>query len=295
MAPLPATQLSPSVFLYRARVHSDSDNSVPGPRLVILATWVFALDGHIAKYIDAYQKLFPDTTILVVKSFLRHMFWFPAARRELIPAASVIRDALGDTRTQTNGSEAANKPPALLVHIFSNTGLATFCTLCDVYGSTSSQHNESGGTLPVHATIFDSSPGRYGYHAVAAAVMYGVPRGRPMQRLAVTPLAYLLTSCMWIWVRVFGGLDWVDIWGRTANDRIRIRETCRSYAYSHVDALVESNMVEAHAESARSRGFTVLHQEDFGDSAHVSHARTDPTKYWRMVSETWRGRRSDTP
>lgn len=123
--------------------------------------------------------------------------------------------------------------------------------------------------------------------------MYGVPKGLWVQRLATTPLAYLLTSGMWLWVRVVGGSDWVAIWGQAANDPARVRETCRSYAYSAADVLVESHVVETHAENARSQGFVVLYETDFGDSGHVAHARADPVLYWKIVKETWEGHGSD--
>ncbi|KAF7557432.1 hypothetical protein G7Z17_g699 [Cylindrodendrum hubeiense] len=286
----PPVQLSASVFLYHPRPESSNNNTIRGPRLVILATWAFAHDSHISKYVDSYRELFPDAAILVMKCFMRHFFWIPTARQELVPAASVIRSILG-TGTGT-GTEDDSKPPALMLHVFSNSGLGTAHNLSDVYAATASVNDDS--RLPLHATIFDSSPGRYEYQAVASAAMYGVPRGRVVQRFAALPFAYLLSASLWVWVHVLQGQDWVGIWARAANDPTRALETCRSYAYSDADPLVRRPLVEAHAENAKAGGFKVLRRDDFVDSAHVSHARADPMRYWRLVKETWEGRLEDS-
>ncbi|RSM11725.1 hypothetical protein CEP52_002884 [Fusarium oligoseptatum] len=263
MASIPRAQLSPSVFLYNPDPKADPK---PGPRLIIFASWAFAQDNHIVKYVTKYQELFPGSTILVLKSFLRHMFFIPEARRELIPAAEVIRNVLG-----TESSSDEDKEPSLLIHAFFEYWL---------------EHNDQG-RLPLHATVLDSTPGRYEYWVIVAAVMFGVPRGRWLQRLFSLPLAHLLSSVMWIWVRVLGGRDWVPIWGDGANDPTRSVETCRSYVYSRTDPLIPYFDVEAHVKDAQDKGYSVLHQVDFGDSDHVAHARTDPERYWKIVRETW--------
>lgn len=279
MAEIPRTQLSPSVFLYNPDPKADTK---PGPQLIIFAAWAFAQDNHISKYVAKHQELFPGSTILVLKSFLRHMFFIPEARRELIPAVEVIRNVLG-TETTLDG----NKEPSLFIHAFSNTGLSTTYNLADVYAETASPDDKDQGRLPLHATVLDSTPGRYEYKAIVSAVMFGVPRGRWLQRLFSLPLAHLLSSVMWVWVRVLGGRDWVPIWGDGANDPSRTVETCRSYVYSRADPLVPHFVVEAHGKEAQDKGYAVLHQVDFGDSAHVAHARTDPKRYWNIVKETW--------
>ncbi len=262
-------QLSPSVFLHKP-ARGVSQQAADGPRVIVIATWVFAHEAHIAKYIAAYQEMFPGATILVAKAFLRHMFWIPAAVRELVPAVSAIRSLL-DATTDTKG----HSRPSLMLHIFSNTGLATAYNLCDAY--TGSFGVEGGNALrhrlPPHATVFDSAPGRYEYRSLASAVMFGAPPGNRLQRLFLLPFAHLLSFSLWVWVRVLGGQDWVKVWGDAANSPKRIDETCRSYIYSEADLLVESSMVELHASKASDRGFPVLHTANFGESAHVAHAR----------------------
>lgn len=277
MAPPAPIKLSESVFLHK---HDPDIEATDGPRLIILATWAFAQDAHIAKYIANYRSLFPSATIVVAKSFLRHMFWIPTAREELVPVVSVIRNILDDG---TAFDVADLSRPSVLLHIFSNTGLSTASNLFDVYTKTTSKK------FPLHATVFDSSPGRYEYRAIVSAVMFGVPRNRPLQRLLSLPLAHFLSAFLWIWVRLLGFQDWVVFWREAVNDPTQIVETRRSYVYSSFDPLVEARMVESHAESARGRGFSVVRMVDFGDSDHVAHARAYPEQYWSVVKETWEG------
>ncbi|CAH0045188.1 unnamed protein product [Clonostachys solani] len=292
MATHPAPiQLSPSVFLYQEdsslkNTHQEDQN---GPRLVILATWAFAQDNHIVKYIDKYRELFPNASIMVVKSFLRHFFWIPGARKELEPAGLAIRSLLSaddQTGTSTTG-------PPMLVHLFSNTGLSTIYNLCDTYsGTTESEKTNPRDRLPLHATVFDSSPGIYEYWSVANAVMFGVPHGKWLARIMAAPFAHLLSTTLWVGVYVFGGTDWAGIWGQAANNATRSVETCRSYVFSAADPLVRKKDVQNHAKDALVKGFHVLYQEDFGNSKHVSHARSNPDRYWRVVKETWEGCKS---
>lgn len=281
MAPV---ELSPSTFLYSPGPGASKLSPKEEPRVVVLATWAFALDNHIAKYVEKYRELFPSTTILVAKCFLRHFFWLPAARQDLEHLAAAIRGILDTGEHHEVLAPEASRPKVLL-HIFSNSGLFTAYQLHDVYQS---QDGSKQG-FPQHVTIFDSTPGRYEYWSVASALQFGIPPGRWAQKLISIPLAHMLSGSLWIWCRVLNGEDWVTKWARAANDPIREQETCRSYAYSSADPLVEALVVEAHAEAARQQGFCVLQTADFGaKSAHVAHARADPLRYWSIVMDTWK-------
>ena len=64
------------------------------------------------------------------------------------------------------------------------------------------------------------------------------------------------------------------------------KETPRMYFYSTGDKIVPSTAVEEHAAQARIAGFSV-DLVNFGDSAHVSHAKDHPEKYWESVRTFW--------
>lgn len=65
-----------------------------------------------------------------------------------------------------------------------------------------------------------------------------------------------------------------------------VDEVRRTYIYSREDELVDWKGVEKYAGEADAKGFTVR-KEKFEGSAHVSHARHDGNRYWRVVEETW--------
>lgn len=303
MAPI---RLSPSTFLYPPSSEEETNGGAGNkksdpshPRAVVLATWAFAQDAHIAKYVGQYRQRYPGASVLVAKCFLRHFFWLPAAREDLAALAVAIRSVMADD--DQDGEPAANNDAnadgggkaeraKMILHIFSNSGLSTAYQLRNVYEA------DGRTPFPQRVTIYDSTPGRYEYWSITSSLQFGIPPGRWLQKLVSFPLAHLLSSSLWVWCRVLRGEDWVAKWAAAANsDDPRgkgvaggQRETCRSYAYSRADPLVESWVVEAHAADARARGFTVVHAADFGEgSAHVAHSRADPERYWGLVTDTW--------
>lgn len=279
-----ALQLSPSTYLYPPSPEESLASNASHPHAVVLATWAFAQDNHIAKYVDQYRARFPGTCIFVAKCFLRHFFWHPGARMDLEALTSTIRSILDTGEDQASTVIQKSMQPKLLLHIFSNGGISTAYNLLNVYMAGDKSHRP----FPEHVTIFDSTPGRYEYWSVVSALQFSIPGGYLVQKLVSVPLAHMLSSSLWIWCRIFQGEDWIARWRHALNDPARVLETCRSYAYSRADLLVESWAVEAHAEDARKQGFTVVHTADFGDkSAHVAHSRTDPTRYWTLVMNTW--------
>ena len=62
--------------------------------------------------------------------------------------------------------------------------------------------------------------------------------------------------------------------------------TPRMYLYSSGDQIVPESGVEEHAAKARMAGYPVQ-MVHFGSSAHVTHARNDPEKYWRSIKTFW--------
>ena len=62
--------------------------------------------------------------------------------------------------------------------------------------------------------------------------------------------------------------------------------TPRMYLYSTADVVIPFRAVEGHAADARRAGFPVR-MVNFETSAHVSHARDYPEKYWSAVHTFW--------
>lgn len=60
----------------------------------------------------------------------------------------------------------------------------------------------------------------------------------------------------------------------------------RLYIYSDSDKIIAASKVVAHLEVAVSKGYDVT-VEKFQNTAHVSHARSDPDRYWSAVNRLW--------
>lgn len=60
----------------------------------------------------------------------------------------------------------------------------------------------------------------------------------------------------------------------------------RLYVYSASDKIVPFDLIEAHIDEAKGKGLDVA-IEKFETSAHVSHARKDPERYWGALERLW--------
>lgn len=293
------TRLSPSVSLYRPA--SDLAPVDPtAPRLILLATWMDARDVHIAKYVVRYQTLYPTACILLVKSFFWYFFSPSSARRELMPAVSVIRDLID--HPSSSSQTADDTEPHMLIHIFSNGGSYMLCQMYDLYAETKAATASQGAItdknrsnpdllLPPHVNIFDSVPGRWSYSASTRAVLLALPAG--WARTMALPLVRLLGMWWFIKYRLFRVPDEMYEWGLSHNDPVRARETCRAYIYSEADEFVDYRAVEEHINHAETNGYVIVRRDKFPNSPHVSHARSDPERYWSIVRETWEVGRSE--
>ncbi|KAF7291364.1 hypothetical protein MIND_01280900 [Mycena indigotica] len=66
------------------------------------------------------------------------------------------------------------------------------------------------------------------------------------------------------------------------------RTVPRVYFYSDVDRVALLPRVKAHIAQMRATGVPVVREEFFRGTAHVSHARRYPERYWRAVAGAWR-------
>ncbi|VUC27022.1 unnamed protein product [Clonostachys rosea] len=269
-------KLSPVVSTYQPQTGAAKNIVSSDPSLIIIASWTDARDVHIAKYLRKYQQHYPTVPILLIQStsklFLNPSTIGPAVR----PAVSVIRAAVG--------SKSSSDPsPQILLHIFSNGGSSSMAELYREYAATATQGEST--QIPLHITIFDSSPSIYRIERAMAFLSVGLS---PVQRLVAAPFFYVLASAYA--ALIFLGI-WEDmqiVWGDRHNDPANVLETRRTYIYSDTDKLVGAIDVEAHAEKAEKAGFTVR-REQFRGSEHVSHARQDESRYWDIIRGTWDG------
>ena len=138
------------------------------------------------------------------------------------------------------------------------------------------------------AFIFDSTPTPPTYILTLRAFTAGL-RGWLRKLLAggVLTVVYFLTFVLRVLfrrprplTREIAGLNDPTLLPWTS------KATPRLYLYSAADIIVPARAVEEHAAHARMAGFPV-EMVNFGRSAHVSHARDYPEKYWDAVKGFW--------
>ncbi|KAH6877282.1 hypothetical protein B0T10DRAFT_190514 [Thelonectria olida] len=242
------------------------------PRLIIVLGWMDARDAHVAKYIDHYRTMFPSSRILLVRSpgfmWARH-----ALRRENLQAAvPVLRDlstAAADTDEQ----------PQVLLHVFSNGGVASAGTLWELWAGSL---DGAGQRMPRFVTVMDSCPGFWNYAGNLNATALSLPGW-------AWPVAHgIIFVCWLLWLAH-------DKQGpQEANAAIlnspafMSREVRRTYVYGTADRAVAWEHIETHAREAQQKGSTAR-LEKFEGGQHVSQMRVDADRYWRAVGETWTG------
>ncbi|KAI1382742.1 uncharacterized protein F4822DRAFT_95497 [Hypoxylon trugodes] len=271
------TKISPHVYFYEpetAATQESSDRKTP--KLILIASWMDARDLHIAKYITRYQVIYPTSKILLVRFFFKHLASPSEAEKTVVPALEYIRSQI-----DSGALSASPARPEILVHVFSNGGLASTRTLYELFRS------QTGRNFPIHTAVYDSCPGLHSFRTSYNVFMVNFRKG--ILRLVAIPFVVAFVTWIWVWYRplkFIAGEDILSKNSRLHNDLALIRQTNRSYVYGKADAMVDWRHVEKHAEQAAAKGLAVR-KELFEHSPHVSHMRTDGERYWNIVTETW--------
>ncbi|KAM7185584.1 putative indole-diterpene biosynthesis protein [Rhypophila sp. PSN 637] len=301
---VPMRKLSSRVYLLRP-VPSISAPSAKGeprasddPELIIIFGWMNATPkGPLAKYVNQYQTLFPNSSILLVTCTFAGISLPWLGLREARKAAIATHAILAQqyqakSKTPTRTSDRGRSKPRLLLHVFSNAGSTMLYHFYIAYaeqakvGSSSSAATEEV-TLPPHITVFDSCPAAFTYQTLLQGILDGAGPSNLM-RLLITPVAYIYVVLIWLLVTVLRLPDHIgDLAPRAHNDPARVGdEVLRVYMYGNGDRITPWQGVERHARQAGAYGFEVR-REVFERSAHVAHARFHPDRYWDVVRKTW--------
>ncbi|KAK7920881.1 hypothetical protein PG985_008903 [Apiospora marii] len=243
------------------------------PKLVVIASWMDAQNTHIAKYVTRYQTLYPTSRILLVKFVYTQMFWESRGIEAVQPAVSYLCSQI-----KANYLAASPERPQILLHVFSNGGMASTKHLLSSY------REKTGQTFPLHCAIYDSCPGLWTYSGGYNAIMAGIPKG--IYRWLFSPFLRILNFYFMIMVKVLRRPYNLLINADFHNNMAEVRQSNRAYIYGQKDKMVEWTHVERHARQAVDKGYHTR-TELFADSPHVAHLRTDEPRYLRIVRETW--------
>ncbi|RSM09689.1 hypothetical protein CEP52_003943 [Fusarium oligoseptatum] len=254
-----------------AAAYSPSPLSTPNeedPRLIILLAWMDARDSYIEKYISQHRVYHPSSAILLLRSNLK-MYMQPSLRRRLFsPAVPILQDL----------AKTSIDSPSFLLHIFSNGGVSSAVTLWELW-----EEALNGKEVPRHVVVMDSCPGVFHWKTNHHVLSLGLP-------FWASPLVWAFLAAAWACYIPWGRVEPQEANALALNTAGRIaREVRRVYLYGDADQSVIWQDVEAHGKQAEKMGASVG-MEMFSGGKHVTHARVDGERYWRVVKETWEGK-----
>jgi hypothetical protein len=237
-----------------------------------------AKEAHLLKYVVQHRRNYPSSRILVVRCPLANMLWYSRHRRAVEPAVPVLQAAI--QRDIDSGPATAANPPRVLVHVFSNGGIASLIALSSIL-----QRRGSPSAFPRHVMVMDSCPGYWNFRRAHGAFTVGMS----FVAKALTSLALAVLWC----VTVPWGVEPVpDKNARLLLEPPLLSQTVsRTYMYGTADRMVPATDVEDHADKAASKGLPVK-KEPFQGAQHVSLMRADAQRYWSLVKEAWDQRAS---
>ncbi|KAK4161066.1 hypothetical protein QBC43DRAFT_346910 [Cladorrhinum sp. PSN259] len=224
-------------------------------------------ESHLAWYVNQYRALYPQSAAVLVKTRTTGLGFSNVGRSDNQAAVTPLRAILGDDDSDTT-------EPRLLIHALYGGGSSSLYHLYDL------------PPLPRHITIFDSAPGVWTYQFAFNLFTAGIKPGL-VKTLLATPLGHLVGVLSWLFFGLLGVPDMPKTWATAHSDPTRNYEARRIYIYGGNAKMVSPATIDAHADEAEVKGFTVWKRELFDGSGHVAHARSDPDRYWRIVRETW--------
>ncbi|RFU26948.1 hypothetical protein B7463_g9385, partial [Scytalidium lignicola] len=274
------TALSDQIYILDRLEENISGVGTNDPRIVIIYGWGDAQPKHLTKYIDGFQKLFPQAKIIVVLSPI-----LKALTQTLDQRVQNMRPII--TAAFPSDSSKSTDQDSILIHAMSNTGGINFAATLEAY------RRAFNKPLPHTLLSLDSTPGGVNYSLAnirrfSYAMALGVAAWFPWP-FAVTQA---MSAVLLVWIR---GLE--KLLGRESaplfsvnainNELLQSKSASRLHLYSKEDKIIWWEDLEAHAAGATRKGY-VVDCVLFEGSGHVGHMRMWPDKYWGSILRAWR-------
>lgn len=271
--------MSPQVYYLSAIAPAVSNDfkTQHDPELILLFTWMGAATQHIAKYTTAYNKLYPASDIMIIRTDVVDLMFRPtfSLNQRLQPAVEKIAAI-------TNKAASEGRSPRILSHSFSNGGAYALLALAKSFFATSKVK------IPLTAMVLDSGPGLGNYNRSVTAIMMSVSKN-PLIFWPVLALIHAALTLMANLNNIRGIHSVITGTYYELNKHKYLAATIpRAYIYSTIDKLVDWQDVQAHGQKANDAGSKVM-QLKLLNSAHVAHLRADPVKYMGTVKACWDG------
>jgi hypothetical protein len=257
----------------------DKPRTASDPTLIFIFGWMDGRLQHVLKYAQAYEKQYPAATLVIISS--RSDFWWTSqAKRE-----SLLRPVV-DWLSKNDIDLVSGAPnQRILAHAFSNGGCFQLITLASLLTRLRSARN--GPVIPVKALVFDSCPGDSSMRSGVAAFTAGI--SNVITRFLAIPLVWTVLS-IFKWVTILSRRPdpFMELAAGMNNSAFFPTTAKRMYIYSTNDQMVRYQAVEGHAKVASDLlGEDAVRVEKYINSPHVSHMKTDPTRYWGAIQKLW--------
>jgi len=269
-------QISSDVYS-AAPLQPSTTNNSEGPSIILMFGWMEGKVSHTKKYMNSYAKLYPHASQILVRS-RQAFFWKGKASKEsaLLSVIDLLRKG---------GMFKAAPAPSLLVHVFSNGGGFQLVELNRILES---KFPAPASSASATAIIYDSVPGKAGLIPALTAFTAPIksPLGRIILSIPLTVVYFVLVAITFVtrqrpmFDQLRSGLNKAQVLPWTNEN------TPRLYIYSDTDEMVQEKAVAEHIAEAKELGLNVR-AEYFSGSAHVSHARSEPERYWDAVKSAW--------
>jgi hypothetical protein len=144
-------------------------------------------------------------------------------------------------------------------------------------------------TYTTSALILDSCPGDESFSSAERA--FTISLSHPLLRILVKLSVIILFTFELIMRHVFRKKPIISSMRSRLNDPDTLpwvkKHSPRLYIYSEGDEMVPAKAVEQHMNDAIEKGFNIRSVKFGKESKHVSHARTDPSRYWGATEQMW--------
>ncbi|KAJ6483682.1 hypothetical protein DFH09DRAFT_1211909 [Mycena vulgaris] len=255
-----------------------SSGGLDDPEVIIIFGWMGATFSQLMKHSAQHSKAYPAAAQVIIQS-------------------DIVTCAIGSKEVNVSRQRPVvekltkmglfdERPPRLLLHVFSGGGAGQLCYLGLALRSVTPK---AGYIQPTTCLILDSSPGAFYMSDLQRATTFSLTG---FSRLAGTAAASLMYMVMLKAAPAISGRPTFHDFVRDGLNNAKIlylmdRTTPRLYLYSDTDQVCLASDVKSHIAVAKEKGLNVR-EEGFSGSQHVLHARLYPERYWHALHSTWR-------
>ncbi|QRW05754.1 hypothetical protein RhiLY_04753 [Ceratobasidium sp. AG-Ba] len=267
---------------------TDVEKASRAPRVVLILGWMDASLSQIHRFTEVYHHIYPSATQIVVRAVVKQLFCELSTNKTyVLPVVRLLHDA---------GIRAYDRPETsgLLVHTISTGGAMSQMCIARCLADTRPAPSPKASSLPAQALVYDSVPSSISFAIVSKFFKTGLTS--PVFHTISKPLMVQAYATAQLHKHTIDTQGDVFAIARSemSNSSLVPQDIAQAYIYGSMDLLAPPEGIERYVADKKERlrkegvnGDRVIRAERFEGSPHVSHAKTDPKRYWKVVMETW--------